>query len=149
MSVTLKPVTPEELRAKYADGFPPEVSPRWIETLRLARGPDPWVLGFRVVDTASQATVGSAAFKGEPDSAGIVEIAYGTDESFRGRGYATAAARALVAFAFADPRVRLICAHTMPSANASMRVLEKCGFARVPDVIDPEDGLVWRFERSR
>jgi RimJ/RimL family protein N-acetyltransferase len=149
LTITLTPVTPDEILAKYEGGFPPEVSPLWIEKLRLARGPDPWVLGFHVIDAASQAIVGSAAFKGEPDAAGVVEIAYGTDERFRGRGYATTAARALIDFAFADPRVRLICAHTMPGALASARVLEKCGFARVPDVVDPEDGPVWRFERRR
>jgi len=54
-----------------------------------------------------------------------------------------------VTFAFADPRVCLVCAHTLPGAMASARVLEKCGFTRVPDVVDPEDGLVWRFERRR
>jgi hypothetical protein len=25
-------------------------------------------------------------------------------------------------------------------------VLHRCGFARVGDVLDPDDGLVWRFE---
>jgi [ribosomal protein S5]-alanine N-acetyltransferase len=52
-------------------------------------------------------------------------------------------------FAFGDPRVRVVCAHTLPGAGASARVLEKCGFTRVADVVDPEDGLVWRFEKSR
>jgi RimJ/RimL family protein N-acetyltransferase len=31
--------------------------------------------------------------------------------------------------------------------NASARVLAKCGFRRVGEVIDPEDGLVWRWEK--
>ena len=145
--ITLTPSRPEDILKHYEGGFPPEVSPAWIEKLLAARGPDPWVLGFHVVDTRSHALVGSAGFKGEPDDGGVVEIAYGIDEAFRGLGYATAAARALVDFAFADPRVRLVCAHTLPAAGASVRVLEKCGFSRVADVIDPEDGLVWRFER--
>jgi len=28
-------------------------------------------------------------------------------------------------------------------------VLEKCGFTHVGEVVDPEDGLVWRFEKRR
>ncbi|MGH7631966.1 MAG: hypothetical protein ACREOF_21740 [Gemmatimonadales bacterium] len=30
--------------------------------------------------------------------------------------------------------------------NASARVLEKLGFRRLGEVIDPEDGPVWRWE---
>ena len=71
------------------------------------------------------------------------------EPSHRGRGYATEAARALVAFAFGAGSVRLVRAHTQPGNGASDRVLTKCGFARVGEVVDPEDGLVCRWERSR
>ncbi len=40
-------------------------------------------------------------------------------------------------------------AHTLPAPNASTRVLAKCGFERTGEVEDPEDGLVWRWERSK
>jgi ribosomal-protein-alanine N-acetyltransferase len=150
--LSLVPATPDQLLAKWQrpDGsFPSEISPSWIEKLRAATAPDPWVLGFLAFDRETMNQVGSGGFKGEPGPDGVVEIAYGIDDAFQRRGYATDVAAALVAFAFADPRVRLICAHTRPGASASVRVLEKCGFARVPDVIDPEDGPVWRFERGR
>jgi len=150
--VILVPAMPAELLAKWqsADGaFAPEISPKWIEQLRAAAGPDPWVLGYFVFDRQSNTRIGSGGFKGEPGSDGVVEIAYGIDEPHQRRGYATETAMALTAFAFSDPRVRLVCAHTLPDGVASARVLEKCGFARVPDVIDPIDGLVWRFERQR
>lgn len=32
---------------------------------------------------------------------------------------------------------------------ASQRVLQTCGFTHVGDEMDPEDGLVWRFEKHR
>jgi RimJ/RimL family protein N-acetyltransferase len=150
--LSLVPATPEQLLSKWQgpDGaFPPEISPSWIEKLRAATAPDPWVLGFLAVDRETMTLCGSGGFKGEPGPDGVVEIAYGIDDAFQRRGYATEVAAALVAFAFADSRVRLICAHTLPDAAASARVLEKCGFARVPDVIDPEDGPLWRFERGR
>jgi RimJ/RimL family protein N-acetyltransferase len=41
---------------------------------------------------------------------------------------------------------RTIRAHTMPEQNASTRVLEKCGFRWLGEVVDPEDGAVWRWE---
>ena len=39
-------------------------------------------------------------------------------------------------------------AHTLPTPNASTRVLAKCCFQYIGEVIDPEDGLVWRWERA-
>jgi len=53
-----------------------------------------------------------------------------------------------VSFAFRHGQVRVVRAHTLPEANASTRVLTKCGFQRIGEVIDPEDGLVWRWERN-
>jgi RimJ/RimL family protein N-acetyltransferase len=76
----------------------------------------------------------------------MVEIAYGIHPDQQGRGYATEAAAALVSYAFTQSNVRLIRAHTLPEPNASTRVLTKCGFKHIGEVVDPEDGLVWRWE---
>ncbi len=135
----------DELRGFYVSG---EVSPHWIDALRAAGGPDPWRHGFFIVERDGQAVIGSAGFKGPPDASGMVEIAYGIVPSRQGRGYATEAAGALLRFAAADDRVRLVRAHTLPEGNASTRVLTKCGFVHVGEVVDPEDGLVWRWERN-
>ena len=147
----LVPADVDELRAKYdgPDGAPDGVSPKWIEKLRVARGPDPWEFGYIVVHAESQRAIGGVSFKGAPGPDGLVEIAYGIDEAFQRQGYATEAATALVDFAFADPRVRIVCAHTLRDAVASRGVLEKCGFTHVGEVVDPEDGPVWRFEKRR
>jgi RimJ/RimL family protein N-acetyltransferase len=125
-----------------------EVSPTYLEKLRKARSADVWVHGFGVVHREDKCVIGSAAFKGPPDSNGIVEIAYGIVPGYEGRGYATEVAEALVAFAVVTGRVRLIRAHTRPTANASTRVLTKCRFQHVGEIVDPEDGPVWRWERS-
>jgi ribosomal-protein-alanine N-acetyltransferase len=53
----------------------------------------------------------------------------------------------LLDLAARDPRVRLVRAHTLPEPNASTRVLQKCGFVHVGEVMDPEDGRVWRWQR--
>src|SRR5439155_234589 len=76
------------------------------------RPPDPWVDGFAVVHRDGGVIIGNAGFKGPPDQGGMVEIAYGIVPAFEGRGFATEAATALVAFAFASERVRLVRAHT-------------------------------------
>ena len=136
----------EGLREFYVSG---DVSPAWIEQLRRFRTPDPWVHGFGLLEKQSSRVVGTATFKGPPDTNGVVEIAYAIAPTHQGRGYATEAADALVAFAFADERVQLVRAHTLPTSNASTRVLAKFGFVRVSDVVDPDDGPVWRWERMK
>jgi RimJ/RimL family protein N-acetyltransferase len=55
-------------------------------------------------------------------------------------------ARKLIALANGSPNVRKIIAHTLPETSASTRVLEKVGMTYVGEVIDPEDGRVWRWE---
>lgn len=126
-----------------------EISPEWMAQLRASSATDPWLHGFAVVDHESSLVVGSVGFKGPVDEAGMVEIAYGIVPAFQGRGLATEAAAAGVAFAFSDGDVRCVRAHTLPTPNASTRVLEKCRFKWIGQVEDPEDGLVWRWERHR
>lgn len=126
-----------------------EVSPDWLAALHTSTGPDPWRHGFFVVHRDTRAAIGSAGFKGPADATGMVEIAYGIVSSFEGRGYATEAATALVTYAFEHAHVRLVRAHTLPVPNASTRVLVKCGFHRTGEVVDPDDGPVWRWERGK
>jgi RimJ/RimL family protein N-acetyltransferase len=143
--------TPAETLA-WVESLPPEVraevSPAWVERVRQTPPGDPWALGFVVKELGTGATAGGCAFKGPPDADGVVEIGYGIDPPFQGRGFATEAAEALTAFAFSSGRVRTVRAHTKSDNPASERVLTKCGFARVGEVIDPEDGPVMRWERG-
>jgi len=83
-----------------------------------------------------------------PDAKGAVEIAYFTFPVYQGRGYATGMAAQLTAQAAAPPPARTVRAHTLPERNASVRILEKLGFVHLGQVVDPEDGPVWRWERA-
>ncbi|HET8713679.1 MAG TPA: GNAT family N-acetyltransferase [Gemmatimonadales bacterium] len=136
----------DELRRFYAS-VKSQVSAQWLAGLR-ASAPDPWHHGFFLAERSRGEVIGTAGFKGPPDADGMVEIAYGVVPSVEGRGYATEAAGALVRFAAAEPRVRTIRAHTLPELNASTRVLRKCGFVHTGEVVDPDDGPVWRWERN-
>lgn len=149
-SLILVPQTREDVRA-YVEQMAPhekaEVSPAWLALLDGSSSSDPWIHGFVLVHRTSGGVVGRCGFKGPPGADGVVEIAYGVAPEHQGKGYATEAAAALVSYALSDERVRTVRAHTLPQPNASTRVLTKCGFQRVGEVIDPEDGLVWRWER--
>jgi RimJ/RimL family protein N-acetyltransferase len=141
-----------EMTLARIDAMSPEdraqVSPEWLAQLRASVS-SPWTHGFAMAERATGAAVGSCGFKGPPDAEGAVEIAYGLDPAFQGRGYAKEAAAALVEFALQDDRVRVVRAHTLPEKGPSGSVLTANGFQCLGQVIDPEDGLVWRWERRR
>ena len=148
--ITLVPKTVEDVRA-WVQGMDADqqaqLSSDFLARLQAATV-DLWTLGFAIVHRATDTVIGSCGFKGPPGSDGVVEIAYGLAADYQGHGYATEAADALVAYAFNSGQVRVVRAHTLPEANASGRLLTRCGFDKVGEVIDPEDGLVWRWERQ-
>ena len=106
---------------------------------------EPWIGYLTVTDDA---TVGTCGFK-SPPSEGRVEIAYFTFPEFEGQGIASQMAAELVALARqADPEVALA-AQTLPTRNASHRVLEKLGFQHISTLDHPEDGLVWEWQLAK
>ena len=108
----------------------------------------PWWTCF-FLTTEPRALVGWGGFKGPPSELGEVEIGYAVAPLQRGRGIATAAARALVERAFADDRVQAVLAHTLAEENASTRVLGKLGFRRVAELDDGEHGRLFRWSLAR
>ena len=148
-NLTLVLQTPEQVLAWIEEMSPSvraQISPDWLTRVRALTSADPWTCFFRMIHRASDMVIGQCGYKGPPSTDGVVEIAYGVDPDYQDRGYATEAARALVAQALGTDDVRIVRAHTFVEANASTRVLTKCGFERVGEVMDPEDGLVWRWE---
>lgn len=87
-----------------------------------------WVTYWLLIERETAFGVGLMGFKGVPDVDGAVEIGYGVDGGQWGRGFATEAARALVAWALSRPECRSVLAEVHLNNPASMRVLEKCGF---------------------
>jgi RimJ/RimL family protein N-acetyltransferase len=151
-SLRLIPRTREEVRAQIEQMQPQEkaeLSEGWLARLDSSGPVDPWIHGFVMVNQVSESVVGFCGFKGPPEADGMVEIAYGVAPEHQGKGYATEAAQALTNYAFSNSQVSVVRAHTLPQPNASTRVLTKCGFRRVGEVNDPEDGVVWRWEKLR
>jgi RimJ/RimL family protein N-acetyltransferase len=166
-NISLLPHTPEHLRAllegpdvyerrfnlKVAGGVRdflagPEVSADFLARLNGGAAADPWRDGFAVVHVADNLIIGLCGFTGPPGTDEMVEIAYGIAPRYRARGYASEAAQALIAYAVASRQVRTIRAHTLAQHNASTRVLLKCGFTLLGEVVHAEDGVVWRWERQ-
>jgi [ribosomal protein S5]-alanine N-acetyltransferase len=140
----------DALGCAVADGW--AVFPGSLERTRDALAADPsgarWGPRLFVVDDPPT-LVGWGGFKGAPDADGAVEIGYAIAPAWEGRGVATAAVGAMLREAWDAPEVRCVVAHTLPETNASVRVLEKSGFARAGENLDGDVGVVWRFRRER
>ena len=98
---------------------------------------------------AGKKLIGTGGYKGQPSPDGMVELGYEIAPEYRNRGLASEMTEGLIENAFSDSRVKLIIAHTLAEVNPSTRVLTKCGFIKVQEINDPEDGLIWRWERRR
>jgi RimJ/RimL family protein N-acetyltransferase len=139
----------EKLAEELAPGFggdpaaAREILVQTVEFLAREPRPDPW--GSYLAYAANTA-VATGAFKSAPDEAGTVEIAYMTFPAHEGRGYARAMVPTLYSLAL-EHGASLVVAHTLPEENASNRALRSSGFAFAGEVSDPEDGLIWRWEK--
>ncbi len=91
--------------------------------------------------------VATGGFKGPPDDNLWAEIAYISFLPSRSQGVATVVAAKLMEIAAAEG-AKGVLAHTLPESNASTHVLIANGFTHVGEVIDPDDGKVWRWERA-
>lgn len=105
-----------------------------------------WYAIQRAEEGSPAALLGAAGYLGPPTSEGEVEIGYSLLPAWRGQGYATEITAALVDHAFADPRVQRVIAHTDAANQASMRVLERCGFLLIGEGGEPGS---LRFEQAR
>lgn len=135
----------------FAARFGVPVEPGWTGfpevigfLVAAARGQVAHEWGPHLIFDADGALVGNAGWKGPPVG-GTVELGYSVAPARQGRGIATATVRELLSRARAAG-VDTVVAHTLPGTSASTSVLERCGFARVGEEVDPDDGAVWRWE---
>ena len=132
-----------------------DLSTMSLDFMARVRASKPWIC-YLTVCTETGTLVGCCGFRGNPRDigAGVIapEIAYHTFPDFEGRGYATAMALRLFELAreasVAAGRPTAVIAHTLRERNPSTRVLARAGFRFVGEVDDPEDGLVWRWQRE-
>ena len=106
-----------------------------------------WSMQF-FVDPETGRLVGSGGFAAPPRGR-TVEIGYEVAPEFRGHGFGTAGARALVERAVASGEVDHVIAHTLPGPNPSTGVLLSLGFEHVDDQQDPSLGVVWEWRWTR
>lgn len=137
-----------------------EITPLfWLEFLNSKLTDEPenffwWSPRLMMIDSPEAIVhqgfvVGACGFKAPPDQTGSVEIGYGVIPSQQQQGFATQAVALLLEETFSRPEIKTIVAYTIPSESASGRVLAKNNFERDGSKIDPEDGEVWVWKRTR
>ncbi len=124
------------LRASSPIGWPPPLndarSLRWFAAaIRCDPEGAGWYTWY-VLEREAPAPrrlIGNAGFTGRPDASGSAEIGYALLPAHQQRGYGTELVHALVGWAFSHAHVKRVMAETYPDFVASVRILEKNGFA--------------------
>lgn len=104
-----------------------------------------WYTNWQIVSKIEDCSVGSLCFMGKPNKNGNVEIGYGLDEGFRGKGYMTEAVRAMIGWALSRKAVSTVTALTDKDNPASHKVLERAGLKLVSET--PE-GQLWKIGKN-
>ena len=150
----------------YAE-FEAGVEPRWEGFTNpykhLIEGPSP--LAFRIprvkkdpsfadiglilaVNKSSNEVVGSAGFHDFPDGNGMIEIGFGIVPQMQNQGLGKELLLGMWLMISKRPDVKVLRYTVAPDNEPSMHIINKLGFDKVGEQIDPEDGLELIFEKS-
>lgn len=110
-----------------------------------------WSVRAAVLPESNRAMIGHVGFHGPPGTNGpkrrdALEIGYTVFPPFRGRGYATEAAVALMDWAETEHGVRRFIASVSPENDPSLAIVRKLGFVQTGEQWDEVDGLELVFE---
>jgi [ribosomal protein S5]-alanine N-acetyltransferase len=103
---------------------------RWLGRAMVLPDPD----GTRRV-------IGTIGFHGPPDDRGRLEIGYSVQSSFRRRGFAREAVRAMFDWAATEHGIRRFIASISPTNEASLALARGFGFVQTGEQMDEIDGL--------
>jgi RimJ/RimL family protein N-acetyltransferase len=138
-----------------ADSVTLRLARYWLGLLRADPARGPW-LARAMVRRDGERFVGHIGFHDRPGAAYLeeycpganaVEIGYTVLERYRGLGYATEAAGALMDWARNRHGITRFVASVSPTNAASLGVIGKFGFTKIGSQVDDEDGPEDVFER--
>ena len=145
--LNIYPASDEEMQCEIAEEKVPELKAAYQEMLDgCVAHPDErewYALWIAELNDGTGTEIGNLSFKGISEE-GTVEIGYGTNSGYEGKGYMTEAVSAVVQWAKKQPCVRRIEAETEAGNPGSRRVLEKAGF--VPTGRCGEEGPRFVYE---
>ena len=104
-----------------------------------------WYTHWQIVLKEENRSIGGFCFKGPPSETGEVEVGYGIEPEYQGKGYMSEALEEIIRWALEQPGVTAVVSETGKSNIASQRVLQKAGFAQYRET---EGHLWWRICRE-
>lgn len=163
--LTLRPLTIEQLRAYLVDPSRLEaelladlsraiLSPVLERAIRMKierMGASPagehlWLTYWLIHINAYAYGAGTIGFKGAQDIGGVVEVGYGIDPRFQGRGYMTEASEGLLKWVFQQAACQAVVApDTRLDNSASNCLLQKVGMRTYAQ---DEETISWRLDRG-
>jgi ribosomal-protein-alanine N-acetyltransferase len=146
------------LEAAVPEGWPHPAEERFFRRRleQMQRDPEAqqWLARALVLRDPEPIMVGHAGFHGEPGVSGTekpraLELGYTVYPPYRGRGYATEAALALMDWARRERGIHDFVASVAPDNLASLAIVRKLGFVQTGEQWDDEDGLELVWESGR
>jgi RimJ/RimL family protein N-acetyltransferase len=137
--------------AHFPDGDLTGFLHRRLGQMQRDPGSQKWLVRALVL-REDRTMVGHAGFHGPPGTTGLdpdkAELGYTVFPPFRGRGYATEAAVALMDWAHGEGIDRFV-ASVGPWNEPSLAIVRKLGFVQTGEQWDDEDGLEHVYELDR
>lgn len=92
--------------------------------------------------------IASAGFHDAPDNDGMIEIGFGVDRKYQGKGYGQEILHGMWSWVISDPKVNTLRYTTSPNNLISQHIIKKLGFQYIGQQIDEEDGPEDIYELS-
>ena len=92
--------------------------------------------------------IASAGFHDAPDSDGMIEIGFGVDKKYQGRGFGQELLHGMWSWVVNDPQVKTLRYTVSPDNLISQHIIKKLGFKHNGQQIDEEDGPEDIYELS-
>lgn len=121
-----------------------EATEFWISQTLLQSHRFEWYTNWEIILKEEPLAIGGIGFSGFPDTEAKTMVGYGLDLRYHGKGYASEALGALLAWGFRYPELKTVVADSPLKHLASHRVLIKNGFVET----HRDDQLThWKIDR--
>jgi RimJ/RimL family protein N-acetyltransferase len=100
------------------------------------------------VTKSDREIIGSAGFHDYPDEQGMIELGYGIVDQMQRQGFGQELLLGMWRMIIKREDVKILRYTVAPDNGPSVHIVEKYGFEKVGEQIDPEDGMELIYEQS-